>query len=163
MSFDQALWLIDTSVLIRAALGDSPAAAQWMSDRLAEGELMLGSRWLQTEARRVAVNFRLRERGDYSEQIETFLGGIVFSPLDDEVLVSAGKLECISRAGDAIHLATAVKLARFSLPVTVVTHDAEMAAAALTIGLKAHDPVTDDPRRPPVAGGVSNSSSIIKH
>ena len=53
------------------------------------------------------------------------------------------------KSGDALHLATALRLGTDA--VEIVTHDAQMARAARSLGFAVSDPITDDPGRPPVA------------
>ena len=54
------VWVVDTSVVLRAMLGDSPAAKAWQEGRLAEGQVVAGCRMLDLEVRRAILCGELR-------------------------------------------------------------------------------------------------------
>lgn len=57
-------------------------------------------------------------------------------------------LDPVLGGADSVHVASAVRLGVDK--VTIVTHDAQMARAAVSLGFDVLDPVTDDPGRPAV-------------
>jgi predicted nucleic acid-binding protein len=144
---DDVLYFIDTSVLLRAGLGDSAAAADWFEASVAQHFNLAGSRLLATEARRVVINRTLRGLPVDEAAIEDILALIAFSPLDDRLAAEAEVLEHNLRAADAMHIATALRLAKDGCTVVVVSHDEQMLGAARALGLDWQDPVTDDPAR----------------
>lgn len=150
VSTEPAAYLIDTSVLLRAAIDGSRAAAVWFDARLAEEAFLVGSRWLATETLRVVVNRELR--GDVVDRttVEAYLEAIDLLGLDDAIADQAATIPHVLRGGDALHVATAQRLARDGGEVVIVTHDDQMAAAARALGFAVVDPVTDDPNRSPV-------------
>ncbi|MDR1999164.1 MAG: PIN domain-containing protein [Frankiaceae bacterium] len=145
-----AAYLIDTSVLLRAAVDASRAAAAWFEARIGEAAFLAGSRWLATEALRVVVNREVRGEPVDRRAVEEFLSAIDLLALDDEIADQAAQIRHDLRGGDSLHVATALRLARDGGQVVVITHDEKMAAAVRALGLAAHDPVTDDPGRGPV-------------
>ena len=144
-------WYLDSSVLLRAAMGDSSFADCWLTECASRKEGVFASVWLATEVRRVAHNRRLRGEKDITAAVEARLSGVELTAIDAELFDEAAEIPAVLRAGDALHLATALRLAKYGADVVVVTHDVQLAAAAATVGLRVFDPVTDDPSRPPVA------------
>ena len=153
MSTSETLYLIDTSVLLRAAMGDSPAAASWFAAKVQAGEHLVGSRMLALEARRFVKNRQGRELPVDELAVISHLETISLSPVDEGLIASAEALTSVIRSADSLHLATALRLARYAgqPDVVVVTHDRQMAAAAGAASLPVVDPVTDDEQCPPVA------------
>ena len=136
---------IDTSVAFRVSSRESLAAETWLDQDIQSGAQYFSSQLLRTE-----LIWAYRRSGkDLAEAIE-FIHLIAMLDLDNELATEATNLEPLVKTLDALHLATALRLAKL-LPVTVITHDAQMARAAKQLGLAAHDPVTDDPNRGPVA------------
>jgi predicted nucleic acid-binding protein len=144
-------FLIDTSVLLRAAVEGSVAAHGWFTTKISESALLVGSRWLATESMRVVVNRELQGEKVDRDTVERYLDEIDLFTLDDEIADQAGAIRQPLRGGDALHLATAMRLARAGATVRVVTHDDQLAAAAIALGFDAIDPVTDDPGRSAVS------------
>jgi len=71
--------------------------------------------------------------------------------ITDDFVDDAINLKPTIGAADAIHVVTALFLMK-SLPLTIATHDAQMARALSAPNISmVIDPVTDDPNRPPVA------------
>jgi predicted nucleic acid-binding protein len=143
-------YLIDTSVLLRAAIDGSQAAAEWFDARITDEAFLVGSRWLATEALRVVVNRELRSEVVDRTAVEELLAAIDLLTLDDEIADRATLIRHDLRGGDSLHVATAQRLARDGGGVVVVTHDEKMAVAARALGFAVVDPVTDDPGRGPV-------------
>lgn len=69
--------------------------------------------------------------------------------ITDDLIDEAIAREPMLGSADSIHVASAIRLDPER--VTLVTHDAQMARAALGLGFQVLDPVTDDPGRGPVA------------
>jgi predicted nucleic acid-binding protein len=134
---------------LRAALGDSPAAAAWLAERRKRREPLIGSKLLDTEARRVVLNRTLAGVLDGEIDLDGHLGVFHMVRLDNDLADEAAAIKQPLRAADAIHLASALRLGAGE--VAVVTHDAQMATAAANLGFAVVDPVTDDPRCAAVA------------
>lgn len=134
---------VDTSVLLRIIKGESPAALSWF--RNLSDAFLISSSLLKLETRRVAHRDSLAR-----EEIENWLAQFATVNIDDKLLDEAAALEPVLRAADAIHVASAVRLVNAGLDVGLATHDKQMALAAVQLGLRAIDPVTDDPNRGPV-------------
>ena len=147
-SLSTPIWFMDTSVFLRALLGDSPAAAEWINSQRRAGAEFYASRLLAVEAYRTVLNKTLLGMDDFgAAAVDSAIGMFSLVDVTDQILDDACVLRAVLRAADAIHVATALALGT----VTLVTHDAQMAAAARTLGLAVTDPVTDDVGRPPVA------------
>jgi uncharacterized protein len=142
-------WLVDTSVLLRAALGDSPAADKWLAEQKANQVPLVGSKLLATESHRAVLNRKLAGMDVDSIDLAGYLSGFSLGRLDDALADEAAAINQPLRTADAIHLATALRLGIDE--VGIATHDAQMSAAAEALGFTVIDPVTDDPNRPPVS------------
>ena len=139
-------WYLDTSVLLRILLGDSPVAKTWFEAARARGEEFFGSQLLDLEVRRTVLNMHLLSRSPLNMSIvDEYLREINLVAITDAIIASAAVLHVPLRAADAIHVATALDLG--SGAVHLVTHDVQMASGAMTLGLSVVDPVTDDPGR----------------
>lgn len=142
-------WLVDTSVLLAAAFGQSQTAANWLTTMKLSDNQLVGSLWLETEALRAVVNRELNKLPLDGVDVAGYLSGIVLGDIDNELAIVAASIRQPLRAGDALHIATALRLGVDE--VGIATHDAQMATTAKDLGFTVIDPVTDDPRRPPVA------------
>lgn len=114
---------LDTSVLGRVLLDepDTPAIRR----ELSRFERHISSRLLGVELRRLAL------REDMSEYVDELIFGKVLIPLDEEVLVTAETIAPPAvRTLDAIHLATAVRLADAGELDALMTYDKQLAAGA---------------------------------
>lgn len=150
MPTELTAWYVDASVLLRALLGDSRAAKVWFEAAKARGNEFYGSVLLDLEVRRTVLNrCPLAPSSLDMSVVEEYLREINLVAITDTVMASAATLRVPLRAADAIHVATALDLGHGA--VTLVTHDAQMAGGATTLGLPVTDPVTDDPGRAPVA------------
>jgi predicted nucleic acid-binding protein len=98
---------------------------------------------LDIEVRRV-----VRILGIPDAKADSYLDKFYFEPIDDVVHRKALAIPFHLSGADSIHVATAERLGKDF--ITLVTHDAQMAAAARSLGMEVLDPVTDDPKRPPV-------------
>lgn len=128
-------YYVDTSVLGRVLLRESPAATKWFLDAAECGEL-LSSRLLRTELTRLIR----RERLAISDRDE-ILDFVATVPLDHAVLTGAEAIVPHVRTLDAIHLASALRTGLEDL--VIVTHDARMQEVAGLIGFDVFDPCTD--------------------
>jgi len=119
---------LDTSALGRVLLGEPDTAA--VLRELERFEQHVASRLLRIELRRLAVH-----RGGL-DAADRLLADVALIPLDDAILATAETVEPASVATlDAIHLATALRLADAGLLATVMTYDARLAEGAERHGL----------------------------
>jgi predicted nucleic acid-binding protein len=120
---------LDTSVLARGMLDHPETDA--IVDALGFFERHVSSRLLEVELRRTA-----RRRGLRDDEPDAWLRGVALSPLDADVLAAAARLDP-AQVGtlDAIHLATALRLAADGQIDALFTFDAELAAGARLHGL----------------------------
>jgi len=77
----------------------------------------------------------------------SYLSPIGFCKVDYSLLSKAVALPYQLGTADALHVATALRLGRH---VIIVTHDRQMANAAIELNFKVLDAVTEDPNRQPV-------------
>ena len=138
------LFYLDSSVAIRILTLESMAAAKWF-DALTETKpgALISSRLLRTEITRVLLrdDQPLERRSEILDYVSTI-------PLNVAILNTADLITMKLKTLDAIHLASAIAS---GLDPVIVTHDARMAGVASELGFTVHDPVTDDPKRSPVA------------
>lgn len=124
---------VDTSALGRVLLGE-PDAGAVLRD-IAGFDQRIASRLARIELRRLALRQTLLDAADQ------LLRGVALIPLDDAILAAA---ETVAPAGvttlDAIHLATAIRLAGAGVLDTVMTYDARLADGARHHGLKVMAP-----------------------
>jgi len=78
-----------------------------------------------------------------------YLDEFALIAVGDDLVDEAIALDPVLGGSDSLHIAAALRLGIDS--VTIVTHDAQLARAAMTLGFDVLDPVTDDPRRRAVA------------
>jgi uncharacterized protein len=120
---------VDTSAVGRVLLGE-PDAPAVLRD-LAGFDQHVASRLLRIELRRLAL------REDALEAADRLLDGLALIPLDDAILASSETLAPATVATlDAIHLATAVRLAAAGVLDTVMTYDRRLADGAAHHGLQ---------------------------
>jgi predicted nucleic acid-binding protein len=124
-----AVAYLDTSVLGRILLGE-PDRAAILRD-LGAFELRVASRLTRVELRRLALG------EDAIADADRLLAGVALIPLDDDLLTAAEIVPPATVATlDAIHLATAVRLARAGRLDAVMTYDARLAEGAREHGLE---------------------------
>jgi predicted nucleic acid-binding protein len=120
---------VDTSAVGRVLLGE-PDAPAVLRD-LADFDQHVASRLLRIELRRLAL------REDALEAADRLLDGVALMPLDDPILASSETLPPATVATlDAIHLATALRLATAGVLDTVMTYDRRLAEGAAHHGLR---------------------------
>ena len=123
-----AVVYIDTSALGRVLLAEPGGPA--VLRELRQYERRVASRLLRIELRRLAL------RTGRLPETDPLLGSVALVPLDAEILAAAETLPPANVATlDAIHLATAVRLAEAGLLDTVMTYDLRLAEGARTHGI----------------------------
>jgi len=128
-------WYLDSSVALHAVLpwGD-PRARRWLDGQVETGEsAVFASSLLHLEITRALR----RERMDVT-MVRPLTDRVNLVSIDDGVLRVAAAIEPHVKALDAIHLATCTMM---GTAVTLVTHDAQMAAVAATLGIDSLDPL----------------------
>ncbi len=120
---------LDTSALGRVVLGEPDSAA--IADSLAGFDAIVSSRLLRIDLHRMGLR-----AGISHEEIESWLGGLALVPMDEETVQAAEAIAPASVATlDAIHLATAVRLAAGGHVGSIMTFDAQLAQGASEHGL----------------------------
>ncbi len=120
---------LDTSALGRVVLDEPDSAA--IGAALAAFDAVVSSRLLGIELHRVGLR-----TGIAREEIETWLAGVSLVPMDDATLSVAEAVSPASVATlDAIHLATALRLAAKGHIASVMTFDVRLAEGAREHGL----------------------------
>lgn len=124
---------VDTSVFGRVILDepDKPAIQR----ALATFGQSLSSRLLRIELRRVG------QRENALEEVDRILEDVVLLPMDEDVLTTAETMiPAVVGTLDAIHLTTAVRLARDGRIDTIMTYDKQLTTGAREHGLKVLSP-----------------------
>lgn len=124
---------LDTSVLGRVLLDEPDTPA--IRDELSRFERHASSRLLCVELRRLGM------REDLQEHVDALLSGQVLIPVDEEILTAAETLRPSSVATlDAIHLATAIRLAEADELNALMTYDKQLASGAREHGITVLSP-----------------------
>lgn len=124
---------LDTSALGRVLLGEPDAPA--ILAALRDFDQHIASRLARVELRRLGV------RENALAAADRLLAGVALVPVDDPILAAAETVEPLTVAAlDAIHLATAVRLAEAALVDAVVTYDPRLADGARHHGLTVLSP-----------------------
>ena len=119
---------VDTSALGRVLLGEPAALAVLAA--LADFDHHVASRLLGVELRRLAL------RHDVLDHADQLLGAVALVPMDATVLASAETVPPpVVATLDAIHLATALRLAAGQAVEAVMTYDLRLAEGARHHGL----------------------------
>jgi uncharacterized protein len=120
---------VDTSAIGRVLLGEPDAPA--VLRHLGRFDQHVASRIMRLELRRLAL------RVDALEAADQLLDGVALVPVDDAILVASETIPPATVATlDAIHLATAVRLASAGVLDTVLTYDARLTRGAEHHGLQ---------------------------
>ena len=130
------IWYLDTSVVLRIALGHSRAAADWFDECSREGDAFVASRLAVLESTRL-----LRRENLALDLAEEVLDSATLLGIDDALVVEACAIRVHVRSIDALHLASAARVGVGA--VIVASHDAAMIRAAQDLGFDVHDPVID--------------------
>ncbi len=127
-------WYIDASVALHALLpGGDLRARRWLDAVTQAGDDVFSSMLLHLELARV-----LRREGLDVSMARPLLDRVNLVSIDDGVLRFAAAIEAHIKSLDAIHLATCALL---GANIGIVTHDAQMSAAAASLGLETMDPL----------------------
>ena len=127
-------WYIDASVALHALLpGGDLRARRWLDEVTQAGDDVFSSMLLHLELARV-----LRREGLDVSMARPVLDRVNLVSIDDGVLRFAAAIEAHIKSLDAIHLATCALL---GANTGIVTHDAQMSAAAASLGLETMDPL----------------------
>jgi len=119
---------LDTSTLGRVLLGEPDAPAVLAT--LADFDQHVASRLLAVELHRLAF------RHDVLGQADQLLGAVALVPIDEALLAAAETVEPAAVGTlDAIHLATALRLAADEAVAAVMTYDRRLAEGASHHGL----------------------------
>jgi predicted nucleic acid-binding protein len=120
---------VDTSVLGRVLLDEPDATA--IVGELGRFDDLVSSRLLAVELRRLAL------RRGFNDRATELLADITLLPVDEATLTAA---ETVAPAGvatlDAIHLTSAMQLARGGDLDALMTYDAQLAAGAEHHGIR---------------------------
>jgi predicted nucleic acid-binding protein len=117
------------SALGRVVLDEPERAA--IGAALVGFDAVVSSRLLRIELHRVGLR-----TGIVREEIETWLAGVSLVPMDDAILSVAEAVSPASVATlDAIHLATALRLAASGHVASIMTFDVRLAEGAREHGL----------------------------
>jgi predicted nucleic acid-binding protein len=128
-------WYLDASIALHALLpGGNVRARDWIDRTIASGDEIYSSTLLHLELTRV-----LRRENLDLALARPVLDRIHLVSINDGVLRFAAAIEAHIKSLDAIHLATCALLGN----VTVVTHDTQMAAVAMGLGIATFDPLID--------------------
>lgn len=124
---------LDTSVLGRVLLDEPDTQA--IRAELARFEHHVSSRLMRVELHRLGL------RSGTLEHVDGLLFGKVLIPVDEQILAAAETLKPHSVATlDAIHLATAVRLAKAGELDALMTYDRQLAHGAREHGIKVLTP-----------------------
>lgn len=143
MASSERTWFVDSSVLLRTIADKSAAAREWFESAYAAGDRFVGSRMLELEVLRIVENAGLA-----TDVANDYLDEFALIAVGDDLIDEAIALEPVLGGADSVHIASALRLGVDR--VTIVTHDVQMARAAVSLGFKVLDPVIDDPGRPAV-------------
>jgi uncharacterized protein len=125
---------VDTSAVGRVLLGEPDAQAVLRG--LAGFDQHVASRLMRVELRRLAL------REDALEAADRLLAGVALIPLDEAILAASETLLPATVATlDAIHLATALRLAAEGVLDTIMTYDHRLADGAAEHGLRVLAPI----------------------
>lgn len=123
-----AVVYLDTSALGRVLLGEPDAAA--ILRELRGFDQRVASRLLSVELRRLAL------REGRLPDADRLLAGVALLPVDESLLAAAETIPPAAAATlDAIHLATALRLAGTGRLDAILTYDARLAGGARHHGL----------------------------
>lgn len=130
---------VDSSVVLRKLFGEPEVLAEWrrIEDAYASGLMPL-------EISRVIDRYRLagqigdEEVAALHQEARRVLHSIEILALTEQILErAAGPMPTTLGSLDAVHLATALELARFlGVRLVVATHDVQLARAARASGLE---------------------------
>jgi len=126
---------VDSSSLIRVALGDHNASALHRTILAAgsNGATLVSSRLLELEARRTSI--RLASEGLDPSPIEAWVDATTLLPIDDDVWRGAMRIRPHVKTLDSLHLSTAALVP----DCMMLTSDQHMKEVATTLGIEIID------------------------
>ncbi|WP_336662660.1 type II toxin-antitoxin system VapC family toxin [Leucobacter sp. USHLN154] len=131
---DRSYWYLDTSVALRILLGHSQSAIDWYDNLADRRATFVSSRILELEMKRV-----LRRESIAVDGADEFLSELALLAVDNRLITEAAAIRPHIKSLDALHLASAQRIGAGN--VTIVTHDANMATVADSLGFDVVDPV----------------------
>lgn len=140
MASSERTWFVDSSVLLRAIADKSAAAREWFETAYAAGDRFVASRMLELEVLRLVKNAGLP-----TDVANEYLDEFALIAVGDDLIDEAIALDPVLGGAESVHIASAMRLGADR--VTIVTHHAQMARAAASLGFEVVDPVSDDPGR----------------
>lgn len=129
---------VDTSVVLRIALGEAQPLREWRSIEMASSSEIVRIESLRSIDRaRILLQLPDAELAERREAVLTILSGIHSARLDARVLTrAADPFPTLIRTLDAIHLATALLVRVEHEALVFATHDRQLATAARAVGFK---------------------------
>jgi hypothetical protein len=106
---------------------------------------------MEVEARHLVTNY-----GGDSAILDDYLADFHVQQVDEPLMHEAIAVPGVISGADSVHLASALRI-RNDDPI-IVTHDAQYARAARALSFEVHDPIVDDPNRPPVSSARRNTA-----
>lgn len=127
---------IDTSVVLRIALGESRPLREWRSIEMAcSSELLRIESLRSLDRARLLLHLPDAELAERREAVLSIIKGFHIARLDARVLArAADPFPTLIRTLDAIHLATALLARTDHEDLVFATHDARLAIAARAVG-----------------------------
>ena len=133
MCIRDSTWFVDSSVLLRAIEDKSDSAREWFETAYAAGDRLVGSRMLELEVLRV-----VKHAGLATDVANEYLDEFALIAIGDDLIDEAIALDPVLGGAGSVHIASAMRLSADQ--VTIVTHDAQMARAAASLGFGVLDP-----------------------
>lgn len=129
---------VDTSVLLRVALGEPRPLREWRSIELASSSELVRIESLRSIDRaRLLLQLPDAELAERREAVLDILSGFHLARLDARVLArAADPFPTLIRTLDAIHLATALLIRVQHEELVFATHDEQLGTAARAVGFK---------------------------
>ena len=129
---------IDTSVVLRIALGEPQPLRQWRSIELAStSELTRVEALRSLDRARIALQLSDEEIAERREAVLVILSGFHIARLDARLLErAADPFPTQLRTLDALHLATALLVRVEHEDLVFATHDRQLATAARAVGFE---------------------------
>jgi len=127
---------IDTSVVLRIALGEPQPLRQWRSIEMASASELVRVEALRTVDRaRIALRLPDEEIAERRQAVLLILSGFHIGRVDARVLErAADPFPTLVRTLDALHLATALLVRVEHEDLVFATHDRQLATAARAVG-----------------------------
>ena len=129
---------IDTSVVLRIALGEPQPLREWRSlERAISSELVRVECLRTIDRARLLLPLSDDEVAERREAVLAILRGFHIARLDDHVLArAADPFPTLIRTLDALHLATAQLVRSEHADLVFATHDRQLGMAARAIGFE---------------------------